>query len=229
MIEHVLLSIVRSFTAFLVLMLVAIWLGKQVNSHKNYYNFALSLIIGSFMANMGFDTNIKFIPMLAGFLTIIIVYFLIAKISYRSRRFSHWFSGKPTVIIKDGKILEGDMKKIKFTLDNLNQQLRELGIFDVSEVEFALLEVSGNVSVLKKAKYQSLTKNDLFSFAQNQKLNFPVELIVEGNLIEKNFDDKYTREWLNQQLQLRNLKGEQVHYAVISTNGTLFIDLFQDN
>jgi uncharacterized membrane protein YcaP (DUF421 family) len=133
------------------------------------------------------------------------------------------------VIIKDGVILEGDMKRIKFTLDNLNQQLREFGIFDISEVEFALLEVSGNLSVLKKTKYQSLTKNDIFPSAQNQKLNFPVELIIEGSLIEANFDKKYTREWLNQQLQLRNLQREQVQYAVIGTNGILFIDLFKDN
>ena len=93
------------------------------------------------------------------------------------------------------------MKKIRYTLDDLNQQLREQGIFDVFEVEYALLEVSGKLSVLKKKKYQNVAIKDFFPNQMIQKVNIPIELIMDGVIVEKNLNDQYSRGWLDQQLQ----------------------------
>ena len=155
MLADILNSILRTSVSFFILIIVSSWAGKQVKSRNNHYNFALSITMGSFIANMGFDTKLNFIPMLAAFLALIFMYFLFALISTNNRRFRTWISGQPTVIIEKGKILDANMKKIKYTLDDLNQQLRELGIFDVLEVEYALLEVSGKLSVLEKTRYQN--------------------------------------------------------------------------
>ena len=223
------ISILRTSVSFFILITVSVWAGKQMKSRNNHFSFALSITIGSFIANMGFDTKLKFIPMFAAFLALIFMYFLFALISTNNRRFRMWLSGHPTVIIENGKILDANMKKIRYTLDDLNQQLRELGIFDVLEVEYALLEVSGKLSALKKTSYQNATKTDINPNIPNQKINFPKELIMDGAAVEKNFNSQYSSQWLDQELEKRSLHIKDIQYAVISSNGSLFIDQFEDN
>lgn len=227
--EDTISSILRTVVSYFVLMTVMLWIGKQVNSHTNYYNFALSVTLGSFIANMGFDTNLKFIPMLASFLALILMYFFFSLISAKSRPFRRWLSGQSTVIIDKGKILEVNMKKVRFTLDDLNQLLREQGIFDIFEVEYAILEVSGNLSIMKKTQYQNISKKDFNTNNYNQDIMLPIELIMNGSLVEKNFNKNYSRQWLYQELKTRNLQIKDIQYAVISSNGSLFIDLYDDH
>ncbi|MEH7303246.1 DUF421 domain-containing protein, partial [Neobacillus drentensis] len=179
--------------------------------------------------NMGFDTNLKFTPMLASFTALISMYLISSLISNKNRRFRLWLSGEPTVVIENGKLLDGNMKKIRYTLDDLNQQLREQGIFDLIEVEFALLEVSGKLSVLKKTKFQNVTKNEIVPTNNSVDIHLPIELIMDGRVVEKNFNSQYSSAWLNQELQSRNLELKDIQYAVISSNSSLFIDLYNDN
>lgn len=227
--EDIISSILRTVVSYFVLMTVMLWIGKQVNSHTNYYNFALSVTLGSFIANMGFDTNLHFTPMLASFLALILMYFFFSLISAKSRPFRRWLSGQSTVIIDKGKILEVNMKKVRFTLDDLNQLLREQGIFDIFEVEYAILEVSGNLSIMKKTQYQNISKKDFNPNNYNQEIMLPIELIMNGSLVEKNFNKNYSRQWLYQELKTRNLQIKDIQYAVISSNGSLFIDLYDDH
>ena len=227
--ETLIIAVLRTCFSFLILLTVSIWIGKQVNSHNNHYNFALSVTLGSFIANMGFDTNLKFTPMLASFTALISMYLISSLISNKNRRFRLWLSGEPTVVIENGKLLDGNMKKIRYTLDDLNQQLREQGIFDLIEVEFALLEVSGKLSVLKKTKFQNVTKNEIVPTNNSVDIHLPIELIMDGRVVEKNFNSQYSSAWLNQELQSRNLELKDIQYAVISSNSSLFIDLYNDN
>ncbi|WML60335.1 DUF421 domain-containing protein [Neobacillus sp. PS2-9] len=228
-VETLIIAVLRTCFSFLILLTVSIWIGKQVNSHNNHYNFALSVTLGSFIANMGFDTNLKFTPMLASFTALISMYLISSLISNKNRRFRLWLSGEPTVVIENGKLLDGNMKKIRYTLDDLNQQLREQGIFDLIEVEFALLEVSGKLSVLKKTKFQNVTKNEIVPTNNSVDIHLPIELIMDGRVVEKNFNSQYSSAWLNQELQSRNLELKDIQYAVISSNSSLFIDLYNDN
>lgn len=226
--DEILHSMTRTLISVLILMLVSLWAGKQINSHINHYNFALSVIIGSFISNMGFDTNLKFIPMLAALCTLILVYFCLSLISSRNRNFRIWVSGRPTVVIQEGKILDRNMKKTRYTLDDLNQQLREQGVFNIDEVDYALLEISGKLSIQKKTEYQNITKGDLLPNLENVKINQPVELIMDGQIIDKNLRGNYSQGWLNQELKNRQLALEEIQYAVISSNGNLFIDFYND-
>jgi uncharacterized membrane protein YcaP (DUF421 family) len=224
--KDLLIPILRTSTSFIILMVVTFFIGKHINSHKNHYSFALSVTIGSFIANMGFDTSIKFKEMLASFLSLVLMYYLFMVISSRSRSIRKWISGKPTVLIEKGKLLDQNMKSAKFTLDDLNQLLREQGIFNIYELEYVLLEVSGELSILKKQPYQNPVKQD-FNMAHSS-VSLPIELIMDGKIIEKNTTGKYNREWLEVECQKRNLQIDEIYYAVINSNGTLFIDKYED-
>ncbi|WP_428908117.1 DUF421 domain-containing protein [Niallia sp. Krafla_26] len=227
--DHLWIPIIRTIVSFLILMIVTLWLGKQVNANLNHYNFALAITIGSFIANMGFDYKLNFFPMLTAFLSLICIYFIFSYISSHSRIIRKWLSGRPSVIIEQGRILDSNMKKIKYTLDDLNQHLREQGIFDITEVEYAVLEVSGKLSVLKKDQYQPIVKKDIFPDTIQSGQILPIELIMDGAAIEKNLKEPFTKQWLDQQLKQRKLQVKEIQYAVITTNGSLFVDLYTDS
>ncbi|MED3963001.1 DUF421 domain-containing protein [Niallia taxi] len=77
-------------------------------------------------------------------------------------------SGDPTVVIQSGKILEDNMKKMRYTIDYLNQQLREKDVFNIQEVLYALVETKGTLTVLKKPQYRNVTMQDLHLYISSQ-------------------------------------------------------------
>lgn len=225
--DEILIPILRTIISFIALVIVNLFIGKHINSHKNYYSFSLSIVIGSFVANMGFDMNLSFWETFFSFVALILVFYLLLLLSSRSRRIRASLTGQPTVLIEKGKILEENMKEIHFSLDDLNQCLRELGIFDIYEVEYALLEVSGELSILKKTPFQAITKKDLQ--AAYAPVSLPIELIMDGKVIMENLTHHYNMGWIQTECKKRNIKIEDIYYAVINSNGSLFIDCYRDN
>lgn len=120
------------------------------------------------------------------------------------------------------------MKKLKLTQDTLNQELREKNTFDINEVDYAVLELNGKVSVLKKPEYRPLLQKDLHPLSLSKQL-FPLELIMDGQIVENNLkDNNLTKEWLLGEIKRRGKPLHSVNYAVRSTSGQLFFDEYLD-
>ncbi|MHC8521178.1 DUF421 domain-containing protein [Rossellomorea sp. H39__3] len=117
------------------------------------------------------------------------------------------------------------MRKLKFTMDDLNQQLREQGIFDITEVDMVVLEVSGMLSVRKKALYSPLTPNDM-NLAPSHSGPLPVELIMDGKATENLIPSH--REQLLSICRDRGISLDDINYAVVTSSGTIFIDEHRD-
>lgn len=224
--DGILVSVLRTVTSFILLILVTLMIGRHINAHKTHYNFALNITIGSFIANMGFNTKLDFIGMLMGFLSLVSLFYILLLVSSRSRKVRSWVSGKPTVLIEDGEILENNMRKIYFSLDDLNQRLRGCGVFDLFEVEYAVLEVSGELSVLKKKAALPITKLDLDLTTSRDRL--PLELIIEGNVIAENTNGRYNDEWIKTECQKRKISIGDIYYAVVNRDGNLFVDMYDN-
>ncbi|WP_308858198.1 DUF421 domain-containing protein [Paenibacillus sp. R14(2021)] len=132
------------------------------------------------------------------------------------------------MLIEGGKLLEENMKKNKYTLDSLNEMLREKEIFNISEVEYALLENSGKLSVLKKKQYRNLTLHDLHSPASNPSA-FPIELIMDGMLIKEHLRDaNITLHALEKAISAKGHHLKDVFYAVRGSDNKLYFDFYQD-
>lgn len=121
------------------------------------------------------------------------------------------------------------MNKMRYTLDYLNQQLRERDIFNIEEVLFATVETNGTLTVLKKPQFRNVTKQDLMiAVMPEQKL--PIELIMDGEIIKENLEqNNITFSWLESELIKRNLLKHDVVYAVLAANGNLYVDTFRDH
>ncbi|EKS8361322.1 DUF421 domain-containing protein, partial [Bacillus cereus] len=150
-------------------------------------------------------------------------------ISMKSRIGRKVFAGNPTVIMENGKILENNMRKMRYSLDYLNQQLRENGIFNIEEVLYVVVETNGKISVLKKPEYRTVTKQDL-NIPTKKECKLPIELIMDGEIMTENLrQNNHTELELQCELKKRNLRYKDVTYAVLAANGNIYIDTYKDN
>ena len=153
--------LIRTVLAILMLLLIAKILGKQTISNMTFHDFVTGITLGAIAANLAFNEKLKWSYLILSLIVITITSFLLSVIALKSRKMRNWISGSPTVLIENGKILEDNMRKVRYTLDSLDQALREKGIFNMEEVEYAVLEDNGKVSVLKRDEYQYVTKKDM--------------------------------------------------------------------
>jgi uncharacterized membrane protein YcaP (DUF421 family) len=219
---------IRTITALIILLLVARILGKQTISNMTFHDFVTGITIGAIAGNLAFNEKIVVWHLILSLIVITITSYTLSVIAIKSRKLRKWISGSPTVMIEHGKILEDNMKKVRYTMDSLNQSLREKDIFNIEEVEYALLEDNGKLSVLKKDEYRFVTKKDLKMISNTA--FFPVELIMDGEIIEENLGrNGLEKDWLVKELKNRNKKISDVFYAVRGTKKQIVFDFYEDN
>ncbi|WP_144528712.1 DUF421 domain-containing protein [Peribacillus simplex] len=221
--------ILRSITSFTLLLIGTRILGKQTISQMTMFDFIAAISLGAISANLAFNTSIKVQHTIIAFTIYVAIIFLIALISLKNRKGRKFLAGDPTIVMQNGKVLEGNMNKMRYTLDYLNQQLRERDIFNIEEVLFAIVETNGTLTVLKKPQFRNVTKQDLMISAMpEQKL--PIELIMDGEIIKENLEqNNITFSWLESELKKRNLSKYDVVYAVLAANGNMYVDTLRDH
>ncbi|WP_274651356.1 DUF421 domain-containing protein [Paenibacillus humicola] len=224
-----LIILIRSFLSFIILMVIARTLGKQTLSNMNFVDFVTAVILGATAANFAFNEKIEVAHLLIALSVFTITSYILSKLFLKFRKFKMWTEGAPTVLIEGGVILEDNMKKNNMTMDSLNEQLRQREIFNIEDVEYALLEINGKLSVQKKKELQAVTLKDLQLNTGNDK-QFPIELVIDGQLLNDTLKANHISEtWLLSQLKARGKKLEDVFYAVKGSNGHLYVDDYKDN
>ncbi|WP_373430046.1 DUF421 domain-containing protein [Paenibacillus sp. GD4] len=153
--------ILRTILAFCWLWAYTKLLGRRLISHSSHHLFVLSMTLGTIGGNMAFNINIKMQYFLLSLLLISGIGYSLMQLSLKSQTARKLISGEPVVIIKDGLLVEENLLKYKYSMEALEQGLRGKDVFDVKEVEYAILEINGALSVLKKKEYRSLTPRDL--------------------------------------------------------------------
>ncbi|MFJ8261228.1 DUF421 domain-containing protein [Rummeliibacillus sp. NPDC094406] len=221
--------VLRSITSFGLLLIGTRILGKQTISQMTMFDFVATISLGAIAANLAFNTSIKAHHIILAFVIYVIIIFTIAVISLKSRKGRKFLAGDPTVVIQNGKILEKNMNKMRYTLDYLNQQLREKDVFNIEEVLFAIIETNGTLTVLKKPQFRNVTRQDLM-IPITPEINLPIELIMDGEVIMENLEqNNLTESWLHSELKRRNLVQDDVLYAVLSGNGNMYVDTYENH
>lgn len=219
--------IFRTFTAFILLWVFVQLLGKQTIAQRTYHLYIASITMGTIAGNLAFNIEIKSLFFIIAISIMGTIVFILNLVAVRNHRFRKWIAGEPATIINKGQILEESMERMGYSLDTLKQALRGKDIFNIDEVECAILEVNGSLSVLKKTQYQNTTKQDLNLLPKAE--TAPVELIYDGKILYENLTKHiFDEERLMAELKKRNLAVKDISYAVVGTKGNLYIDLFQD-
>ncbi|WP_025718281.1 MULTISPECIES: DUF421 domain-containing protein [Paenibacillus] len=221
-------TMLRSIFAFTLMMIVARILGKPTISQMTYHDFVAAITLGSITANLSFNSSVGVWNLITSLLIFSGIAYLLMFLAMKNRKLRSWLSGKPTVLIQEGKILESNMKKLRITLDTLNQELRSKNIFNIQDVHYAVLEMNGAISVLPKWESKPVTRKDLHLDDRSEHI-FPIELMMDGSIIEANLkDNNITTDWLHAQIKKKGLSIENINYAVISSDGSIFFDEYKD-
>ncbi|MFZ5639482.1 MAG: DUF421 domain-containing protein, partial [Bacillota bacterium] len=153
---------------------------------------------------------------------------LLQLITLKSRKLSKLIDSDPVVVIKNGKILEQNMAKMRYTTKELMEQLRLKGAFNLGDVEFAILETNGDLSVLKKSQHQPVTPKDMNM--PTQYTGLPVQVILEGEVIRENLvKSGVSLNWLLGEVKKQGITNiKDIFVASLDTSGNLYIDRYND-
>lgn len=219
--------IIRSFVFLFVLFIMTKILGKKQISQISFFEYVSGITIGSIAGEviMGLDSNIGH-----GILAVAIfglVTITVGFISLKSNSFRDFVEGKGTIFIKDGKIMEDNLKKEKYSTDELTTLMRKKNIFNLADVEFAVLEPTGDLSILLKKENRPLTPKDINLQVANDKV--PQTVIRDGNIVHDSLASAgKTRKWLFDELDKLEVTIDNVFYGQVDSYGDLTVDLYDD-
>jgi len=221
--------ILRTTGAFSALLILARILGKKQLSQLTFFHYATGIAFGSIAAEMAGQTDVKFINGLIALIWWTMLTLLMSYISLKSKKGRIILDDQPSIIVKQGMIMKKEMNKERLHINDVMMMLREQSIFTLSDVEYAVLETNGELSVLKKIGQQEATKTDVQAAVPAPKY-LPTALIADGELLRKNLlEFNLTEEWLLNELRKKGVESvEQVFLAQLQTDGTLFVDLQQE-
>lgn len=226
---EVIIILIRSVIAFVVLLLLTRLMGKRQISHLTFFDYCVGITIGSIAAEMSIEQNVKILNGITSLAVWGLFPVVLAFIGLRSRSFQQLTDGRPSIIIKNGEVLEENMKKNQLTIDELMLLLREKSIFKISDVEMAVLETNGELSVMKKTSQQPITAQMLSMVLKQE--HAPTLLIIEGQILNKNLSELgFSEEWLKKEIQKQGVSDiNEVFLAQVDSNSNLFVDLYNKN
>jgi uncharacterized membrane protein YcaP (DUF421 family) len=215
----------RTVLIYFVVFLTMRIMGKREIGKLSVFDLVISIMIAEIAVFVIEDTEM---PMMHGILpmaTLVLIQVGIAFFALKSQLIRNLFDGKPSYIIEKGKLNRKEMKKQRYTLDDLLLQLRENRIANVADVEFAILETTGKLSVIEKEK-NSVPE------AGKGKVHFhyeglPMPLIMDGKVQEQYLEKiGKTRFWLKNQLQEKGVADfKEVFFCSIDHNGKLYLNM----
>jgi len=223
----VLVVVLRAVLSFVLLFLMVRLVGKQQLSQMTFFDFISGITIGSLAAIAASDLEIAWEPWLA-----IIVWtsmtLLAARLALYNRRWQKILDGEPTILVHKGKILEHNLGKVHFTVDDLRAGLRAKGVFSMGDVEYAILETNGEVSVSKKPENEPASRKDLLIVGEYAGLES--ELVVDGEIVYENLKTLQKDEkWLREMLRAYGVAFvAEVAYCGIDEQGKFYVDRYDD-
>ncbi len=224
-----LVVLVRSIIGFFSLLIFARILGKEQISQLTFFDYALGITIGSIAASLTTDLSSRAWPHWVGLITWSALGYLMQIITMKFRYAAKYIEGEPTIVIMNGKIMEGVLKKMKYRASDILVLLRSQGVFDVNEVDFAIVEPNGQLSVLKKPECRPATPKDMN--IQVSPSGISTELIYDGILIEENLRQlNKDKAWLMNQLKMKGINDiSEAFLVTLNPAGDLYVDKYDDH
>ncbi|HZK25670.1 MAG TPA: DUF421 domain-containing protein [Oscillospiraceae bacterium] len=189
-----------------------------------FVNYAVIAVIIGLLASTAIDS---FILGLAALSVWLVMPFVLDYLELRSKAVHDLLEGKEAIIIKQGKIMEENLKRARLTGEELLRDLRAKNIFSISDVEFAVLEANGELNVMLKSDQQPLTAHDLAWQVTPQ--TEPQTVILDGNILNDPLTELgLNSDWLQTELVKAGVSLDNVFLGQVNSVGELYIDLFND-
>jgi uncharacterized membrane protein YcaP (DUF421 family) len=199
-------------------------MGKRQVGELQPFELVITLMIAEVASVPMQAPGIPLINGLVPAFTLLLSQVLLSYIILKSGRARGIICGTPSIVIRNGKIVQKELARLRFNVNDLLEQLRTNNIVNVSDVEYAILETNGQLTVIPKAQKRPATPEDLNLPTRYEGL--PYNLIMDGHIQHKNLTEAgLDIDWLMQQLQVNGLKARDVFYAYLDSQGNLQIEI----
>lgn len=220
--------VIRTTISFVIIYILCRLLNKKLIAQMTFFDYVAGITIGSIVASSMLMKDVKISISMLGlilFCSFVFVTNIIALKSFSARKV---LESEPTYLIQKGQILEEALKKNRFSMDDLVANLRKKNVFYLDQVEAAILETDGTVSVLRKPNYLPAVKQDVFSVPASR--GVAQAFIIDGKILPKSLELlEKDIVWVNQILKMYNIeRPEDVFFAQIDEQNNIYIDKRSD-
>ncbi len=208
----------RTILVLIILFFITKMMGKKQISELNFFDYVVGITIGSIAADISLDIEKNMIAGIAALFIYGFISYIISFVSIKSILARRFFIGVPTVLVEKGKIIESGLKKSKIDVNDLLMVARENGYFNLDEIDYALMEVNGNISFLPKEKEKPVTKRDMKIKCSNEGLT--VNAIIDSKYMANNMKAiNKDKEWLDHELKVNGYDNyDNILLATIDNN-----------
>lgn len=221
--------ILQTLLAFFSILFITRILGRQQMAQLTVFEYINGITFGSIAATLATDLGQKSWPHFVGLVLFGALTYLMSHISLKNRNAAKIIQGEPVLVIQDGRILEKNLERFRYTIDDLTHLLRKKDVFNIADVKYAILETTGEISVVKVAQKENIKVEDLHLSVNQEELN--TDIIVTGNIIYENLKKRnLSVKWLLEQLKMMGVKDiKDIYYAAIDKNNKIYIDYVSDS
>ena len=216
-----LITFFRSIILYVIVLIVMRLMGKREIGQLQPFELAISIMIADLatipMTEIGIPIFNGIIPILG----LLFMHLIISIANLKSTKAREIICGKPRILIYRGKIDEKALKKERFTINELQEKLRGNGVVNLGDVEYAILETSGDVTVIQKPDKRTTIPADFNIMPEYE--GIPYDLIIDGKIMEKNLKaigKNYV--WLDKQIKKFGIKPEEALIVTIDGKGQIF-------
>lgn len=216
---------IRTIILYILVVIAIRVMGKSELSELQPYELVVIIMIAELASLPMEAVEMPFINGIVAISTLVFLQVVISYITLKSERARALICGKPTILIQNGNIVEKELKKLRINMNDLIEQLRIKSFPNIDDVEFAILETNGDLSVIPKASKRPLTPSDMKINVEKEDL--PISLIIDGKINQENLDAaSLSFNWLYKELKKQNIDDiHKIIYASVDQNKKLSLYL----
>ena len=216
-----LITFFRAIVLYIIVLIVMRLMGKREIGQLQPFELAISIMIADLASLPMTETGVPISNGIIPILGLLVMHLVISMLNMKSTKIREIICGKPSILIFRGKIDEEVLKKERFTINELEERLRDNNIFNIGDVEYAVLETSGQVTVIPKPNKRPTTPED---FNMEPKYEgIPYDLVVDGKVMYKNLEKigkNYV--WLQKQTEKFGIRPEEALIVTIDGDNQFF-------
>lgn len=216
-----LITFFRAIILYIVVLIVMRLMGKREIGQLQPFELAISIMIADLAATPMAEEGVPITNGIMPILGLLVMHLIISMINIKSTKAREIICGKPSLLIFRGKIDQKVLKKERFTINELEERLRDNNIFNIGDVEYAILETSGQVTVIPKPNKRPATTEDLKIEPKYE--GIPYDLVVDGKVMYKNLEKiGKNYEWLKKQTKKFGINPEEALIVTIDGDNQFF-------
>ena len=216
-----LITFFRSIVLYILVLIVMRLMGKREIGQLQPFELAIAIMIADLasipMTEIGIPIYYGIVPILG----LLMMHMFISFLNMKSIKAREILCGRPSILIYRGKIIEKELKKQRFTINELEERLRGNNVFNIGDVEYAILETSGQVTVIQKPGKRNVTPEDLNISPDYE--GIPYDLVVDGKVMTENLKELGKNyKWLEKQTEKFKMKPEEALVVTLDAKGQIF-------